>query len=133
MLSLALNNIGQAALACGDTPRAILAYQEALDLALGIDVPLAIASAMSGSAAVAAARGDHVGAAQLLGATEIIREASHQDRVTHFAQHTEAVQCVRSALGEVAFATAWSAGRALSIEEAINLPRILGPLEANTL
>jgi predicted ATPase/DNA-binding XRE family transcriptional regulator len=129
VLCLALADIGQVALARGDTPRAIAAYQEALDLALGIDVPLNIANALACFAAVAAAQGDHTGAAQLLGATESLRAASHQDRIPNSAQHAQTIQAVRAALGEAAFAAAWEAGHALPAEEAVELPRGLGLLD----
>ena len=128
-LGLVLTNIGAVALAWGDTPRAIAAYQEALDLGLGIDADWVIASALAGFAAVAAARGEHPAAAKLLGATETMREASHQDRLSNHAHHTQTTQTVRAALGETAFAAAWNDGRALPAEEAIDLPRVLGLVE----
>jgi tetratricopeptide (TPR) repeat protein len=129
VLSLALSNIGQVALARGDAPCALVAYQEALDLALGIAADMAIVDALAGFAAVAAAQGDHTGAAQLLGATESLRAASHQDRIPNSADHAQTTQTVRAALGEAAFAAAWDAGRALPAEEAVVLPRVLGLLD----
>jgi predicted ATPase len=133
VLSLALSDIGQVALARGDTHRAIAAYQEALDLALGIGVPLDIANALAGFAAVAAARGDHAAAARLLGATETLRDASHQDRVPNYAHHAQTTQTVRAELGEEAFAAAWNEGRALPEDEAIEFLRDLGLLDGHIL
>ena len=127
-LSLGLTNIGAVALARGDTPRAVVAYQEALDLALGIEADWVIANALAGFAAVAMARGDHAGAAQLLGATETVREASHHARIPSFTHHAQTTRAVRAALGDAAFVAAWEAGRALPAEEAVDLPRALGLL-----
>jgi predicted ATPase/class 3 adenylate cyclase len=125
VLSIALGNIGQVALAHGDGPRALLAYQEALDLGRGIGNDWAIANALAGFAAVAAAQDEHLAAARLLGATETFRAASHMDVVANAAHHAQTTQAVRAALGEAAFAEAWDAGRALSAEEAVELPCVL--------
>jgi predicted ATPase len=132
VLSLALSNFGQVALARDDASSALVTYQEALDLALGIDADMAIVDALSGFAAVAAAQGDYAGAAQLLGATESLRAASHQDRIPNSAHHAQTTQAVRTALGEADFAAAWEAGRALPVEDAVELPRALRLLEAES-
>jgi predicted ATPase/DNA-binding XRE family transcriptional regulator len=126
VLSLGLTTVGAVALAQGDTSSAAAAYQEALHLGLGVDADWAIASALAGFAAVAAARGDHTAAAQLLGATETFREASHQQRLTNYVHHTQTTQAVRSALGESAFTAAWNTGCCLPWEDAVDLPRALG-------
>ena len=85
-----------------------------------------MANALAGFAAVAAAWEDHRAAAQLLGATETVREASHIDAISNYAHHAQTMQAVRTALGEAAFAAAWEAGRALTTEEAVELPQALG-------
>ena len=126
VLSLGLTTVGAVALAQGDTPRATAAYQEALDLGLGINADWAIASALAGFAAVAAARGEYIAAAQLLGATETLREASHQQRLTNYIHHAQTTLAVQSVLGESAFAAAWNTGRGLPEEDAVDLPRALG-------
>ena len=129
MLSLCLVTRGGVALGWGDLPRAVVAYQEALELALGIEMQWVVAGALAGFAAVAAARGHHVAAAGLLGAAATIREASHQDRFANFYHHAQTTQAVRAAVGEAAFVAAWEAGRAMPAEEAVDLPRSLGLLE----
>jgi len=126
MLSICLLTNGEVALGRGDLPRAVVAFQEALELALGVDMPWAIAGALAGFAAVPAARGHHVAAAELLGAAATIREASHQVRFANFYHHAQTTQTVRAALGEEAFVAAWEAGRAMPAEEAVDLPRFLG-------
>jgi predicted ATPase/transcriptional regulator with XRE-family HTH domain len=125
-LSVGLTIIGAVALASGNMPRARIAYQEALDHALGIEVEWLIANALAGFAAVTAALGDHVAAARLLGATEIVLESSLHARIPNFTHQAQTIQAVRAALGETAFAAAWEAGRTLSPEEAVDLPRSLG-------
>ncbi len=132
VLSLSLVTNGEVALGWGDLPRAVVAYQEALEIALGIDMQWAIAGALAGFAAVPAARGHHVAAAELLGAASTIREASHQDRFANFYHHAQTTQTVRAALGEEAFVAAWESGRAMSAEDAIDLPRTLGLLEKSS-
>lgn len=129
-LSMVLSSIGVLALARGDLARAIAAYQEALERALRIDVAFAVADALAGFAAIAAARGNHSAAAQVLAATETVREASRRARIPHDARYAQTLQTVRTVLGEVAFVAAWDAGRALPVEEAVTLPRSLGLFEA---
>jgi tetratricopeptide (TPR) repeat protein len=131
VLSLSLGSVGELALAAGDQSRALAAYREALDLGLGIDSAWAVANTLSGFAALAAARGDHAGAARLLGAAETWLQASHQDRYPNYAHHARTTEAARAALGAAAFAAEWRAGRALSIEEAAELPRALGLLDEN--
>jgi hypothetical protein len=119
VLSLCLTTIGAVALARDDTSEAAAAYEEALALGLGIDSDWAIASALAGFAAVAAARGDYFTAAKLLGATETVREASHQQRLPNYVHHAQTTQAVRTALSESAFTTVWEAGRALATEDVV--------------
>jgi predicted ATPase/DNA-binding XRE family transcriptional regulator len=126
VLSLSLTNIGMMALARSDPAGAAAAYQEALDLGLGIDADWVIASALAGFAAVAEARGEFTAAAELLGATETLREASHQQRLANYAHHAQTTQVVRAALGESAFTAAWHTGRNVPAEDAVDLPRALG-------
>jgi predicted ATPase/transcriptional regulator with XRE-family HTH domain len=126
MLSVGLATIGQAAIACGDTSRAVAAYQEALDLALGLSNDWLIANALVGFAAVITAHCDYAESARLLGVADRLREVSHHPRLPHHFHHTQTVQAVRTALGESAFTTAWDAGRALSLDEAIKLVHSLG-------
>ena len=126
MLSVGLATIGQAAIACGDTSRAVAAYQEALDLALGLSNDWLIANALVGFAAVMTAHGDYAESARLLGVADRLREVSHHPRLPHHFHHTQTVQAVRTALGESAFTTAWDAGRALSLDETIEFVDSLG-------
>jgi predicted ATPase/transcriptional regulator with XRE-family HTH domain len=129
MLSICLTTRGAIVLARGDVTRAVAAFRQALDLALGLEMDWAASAACAGFAAVAAARADCVAAAQLLGAAETFREASHQRRMANFYHHAQTTQVVRSALSAEAFAAAWDAGRALPMGEAGDLPRTLGLLE----
>jgi hypothetical protein len=83
-------------------------------------------SASAGSPTATVARGDHVAAAQFLGATETVREASHQDRLSNYAHRAQTIRAVRTGLGESAFTAAWDAGRPLSVEEAVTFVHVLG-------
>jgi hypothetical protein len=88
----------------------------------------ATSAACAGFAALAAGRAEYIDAATLLGAAEIIREASHQSRMANFYHHAQTTQAVRAALDDEAFAAAWDAGRALPLEDAAALPRARGLL-----
>ena len=69
-----------------------------------------------------AARGQAHRATRLSGAAEALRAAIGVPLRPHEqASHTQAVQALRAALGEEAFANAWAEGRALSLEEAVAL------------
>jgi predicted ATPase len=132
-LGLSLTNLGAVALARSDVSAAIASFQESLALGLGVDADWVVACALAGFAAVASARGDHTAAARLLGATETLREASHQGRLSNYFHHAQTRQTVRAALGEAAFAAAWEEVRALPADEAIDLPQNLGLLEGRIL
>lgn len=121
ILSLCLIITGQVALGRDDLARATVAYHEALELALDLDMQWAIAGALTGFAALATAIDRHATAAELLGAAETIREASHQDRFANFYHHAQTAQRVRVAVGNETFVAAWRAGLALSTAEAADV------------
>jgi non-specific serine/threonine protein kinase len=131
-LGLSLTTLGAVALARSDVSAATAIFQESLALGLGVNADWVVAGALAGFAAVAATRGDHT-AARLLGATETLREASHQGRLSNYYHHAQTIQTVRAALGEAAYAAAWEEGRALPTDEAIDLPRNLGLLDGRIL
>jgi non-specific serine/threonine protein kinase len=75
---------------------------------------------------VAAARGQALRAARLAGGAEALWESlgvrvPPDEQADHEADHEQAVQVMRAALGEEAFATAWAEGRALSLDQAMAL------------
>jgi non-specific serine/threonine protein kinase len=105
----------------GDLGRAAL-HREALLLGRDFGAKDVVAASLEGLSWVAAARGQPDQAARLGGAAEALRDTlglplAPEQR----AGHNQAVQAVRDALGEEAFAAAWAAGRTLPLEEAIAL------------
>jgi non-specific serine/threonine protein kinase len=79
---------------------------------------------LEGLAAVTVAQGEPERAARLFGAGEGLRGAMGvplhpADR----AEHDRSVAAVRAALGEAAFAAAWAAGRAMTLEQAVDFAR----------
>jgi hypothetical protein len=74
--------------------------------------------ALAQLAAVAAAQGQPLKAARLLGAAAVLHEASaNPQRLDHDRQAAD----LRAALGEAAFAAAWAEGRAMPLEAAVSL------------
>src|SRR5690606_40878433 len=58
-------------------------------------------------------------AARLFGAEEALREAIGAPVAHHRARHDQAIAAVRDGLGATAFATAWAAGRAMPLADAV--------------
>src|SRR5262249_5227198 len=75
---------------------------------------------LEGLAAVTVAQAQPERAARLFGAAERLREeiGACVPRAER-ADHERSVAAVRTALGEEAFAAAWAAARALSLEQAV--------------
>jgi hypothetical protein len=69
---------------------------------------------------VAGAEGDAERAARLFGAAEALREALGAPLPpVERAHYDRSIATVRAALGEKAFAAAWTAGRAMPLEAAV--------------
>ncbi len=118
--ALALSNLGQVAHDRGDDGRAAALYRESLTLYRDVGEKLGLAGCLEGVAMVAQAQGRAERAALLHGASAGLRAAlgaplPPSDR----AAHDRVATALRETLGERAFATAWAAGRALSLEQAI--------------
>jgi class 3 adenylate cyclase len=89
-----------------------------------------IAGCLAGLAHVAEAEGRLEQAARLLGATEVLLEASGKNfddtepigvgriQISNQSEYERHVAAVRAALSDEAFAAAWAAGRALPLEQA---------------
>jgi non-specific serine/threonine protein kinase len=79
-----------------------------------------IALGLLRAATLAEVRGDPGRAAMLLGAAEALRKASGVPlEQLHRPQHDPTVAVLRAALDDAEFAAAWSAGGALSVEDAL--------------
>jgi hypothetical protein len=102
--------------------RAPAVLHEALVLSRDIGARELITDILENLARLAVMHGRAPRAARLSGATEALREALNVPLAPdQRADHTRAVQAMRAALGEAAFAAAWVEGRALPLEAAIAL------------
>jgi predicted ATPase/tRNA A-37 threonylcarbamoyl transferase component Bud32 len=121
-VSVTLGNLGAVACVQDDLPVAHSCYREVLALEQAMGSKEGIACAMDGLAAVAAKRTAWEHSARLAGASEALRETigyelEAPDR--QFRDHYLAE--VRAALGEEAFAAALAQGRALTLEQAVEI------------
>ena len=123
-IARSLHNLGYVAHAQGDDDRAAARFAESLRLFQEWGNKRGVAECLAGVATVAVGRAaEHERArraARLLGAAEAQFEAIGAamwpaDRL----EHRRTVAAVSSALGDEAFAAAWTAGRAISLEQAI--------------
>ncbi len=112
--------LGRIALDRGAYERATACYKESLTLSQETGGQEGVATALEGLAAVAGMQGQPVRAARLFGAASSLRTPlgaplTPIDRPSY--QHT--VAAIRAQLDEPAFLNAWTAGQALTLEEAI--------------
>lgn len=119
-VSRALTRLGLAASTQRDYRSARALHQESLALRRALGDQWGIAESLEGLAEVARAQGELERAARLFGAASGLREAlgtplPPSDRADRERSMTDAC----AALGAEAFATAWTAGRALPLEEVI--------------
>lgn len=119
-LSDAWLNLSWAALLRGDLTRAGTACAEGLAVARAEHDLLRLGRAVCGAAGLAAIGGDEAGAARLFAFSAGRRD---EDQIplkpTIQAEHDQLVTRVRETLGDVAFAAAWAAGRAISLDDAL--------------
>jgi predicted ATPase/class 3 adenylate cyclase len=113
-------SLGDVALRRGDCLRAAALYRESLIQQRGVGDKPGITRCLEGLAAVACARSRYGEGARILGAAEALREATgFQPAPFEQADHDHLVVSVRATLGDAAFAAAWSEGRAMTLEQAI--------------
>jgi predicted ATPase/DNA-binding SARP family transcriptional activator/DNA-binding CsgD family transcriptional regulator len=127
-VAMSLGVAGVSALEQGDPERAAKLFEEDLRLLRKLRDKAGIVYGLLGMAGVAALRGKLARASRLWGASEVLREVfglpltpmvrDHYDYVGYLA-------VARAGLGEVPFEAAWSEGRAMSPEQAIEYA--LGP------
>ncbi len=98
-------------------------YEQGVKVARESGDKLTIIPGLEGLASAVAAQGNHVWAAHLWGAAEALREAIGAPLPpVERAPYHQAVEALRTQLGEQAFATAWAQGRTLSLEQALAAP-----------
>jgi tetratricopeptide (TPR) repeat protein len=116
-----LVSLGEATRAQGQSGQAAAYFTESLliaDLVLGRKSLLA--DCLSALAGIAGAQGRLEQAARLFGAATLLRESTRaRSSLVDWATYEHDVTTVRAQLGTAAFAAAWAAGRALTLEQAI--------------
>jgi predicted ATPase len=118
--ALMLMNLGHVARLTGDFDQARSRYEESLRLLAGVGDRSALTSCLEGCACLAAGEGQAARAARLFGAAHAFRETMDVplppvDRPGYEAP----LNAARLGLGEEAFLTAWTEGRAMTLERAI--------------
>lgn len=118
--SVAFTARARVALARGEYRSAESDAQAALTEAVGVHAYLCVADAMECLAASAAASGDSLVAARLIGAAESAREQTGESRFEVFqAGYERLIAELQEAIGQQELASVRAAGTRLSIEEAI--------------
>jgi non-specific serine/threonine protein kinase len=114
-----LGDLGNIARRQGDLVRATELHRQALELKYALGAPRQIAITLEDLASVAGAEGRGERAACLLGAASAVRETIGTPQAVPERLATEqAVAPARAALGEQAWVAAFTAGRALSLDQA---------------
>ena len=118
-----LSTVGLAALARGDHTQAVDHFVQLLAFAREIASALATAYSLIGFGAVAVVSGQSRRAAQLFGAVEFLLRSGGIDIIvwggTTSAVYKMFLQSAQAQLDEATFSTALAAGRALTMEQAI--------------
>jgi tetratricopeptide (TPR) repeat protein len=119
-LATTLTRLGSIECEMGRDARASELYRESLVLARRFGFTYEAAIRLEGMARVAVMQGQPERAARLLGASAALREEMGTPLTpVSRTDHDHAVNAVRAALGEDAFAAAWEVGHAMSLEEAV--------------
>jgi non-specific serine/threonine protein kinase len=128
-----LVDLGSVAVDQGRHAEALAYFREALTLLDKLGYPLLVVNALVGSALVAVAWGQAERAARLLGKSEAEREHFHVavDLPTERAALARAEASARKALGTQRLRVAWSAGRDLSLSEAMHEVQAIEPPTRN--
>jgi non-specific serine/threonine protein kinase len=115
-----LGGLGHLARDAGDLAHARTLYGESLVLRREIGNLFAVAQALEDLAVLAGRERDAERAIRLLGASEVYCETfGAQAPVTIAAEYEPIMAEGRATLGEAAFAAAWTEGRAMALEQAI--------------
>jgi predicted ATPase/DNA-binding CsgD family transcriptional regulator len=111
--------LGYVAQRRGETVQAAVAFAKGLTLLRNLWIGESITLGLEGVATLANARRQPARAARLFGAAESLRESAGMPLPpVNRADYERDLAAVRAQLDEAAFATAWAAGRALTLEEA---------------
>jgi predicted ATPase/class 3 adenylate cyclase len=122
VIALLLHNLGQVAHRRGEHERAWALFRESLKLYWGLKNRVGIASCLAGLAGAGASMQRTAWAAQLLGAVEQSLVVSEENlEVVDQAEYDRNVALVRRRLDPAVYAAAWACGRAMGLEEAVEL------------
>jgi predicted ATPase/DNA-binding SARP family transcriptional activator len=115
-----LEKMGRVAQHRGDRQQAATLFRESLALQHASGTKRGVEECLEGLAVVAQEEQQPVRAAQLFGSAMALREAIHSLLLpVKRDDHECHVAAARAALGEEAFAAAWAAGQAMSLEDAV--------------
>ena len=130
-MALSLHGLGNVAHAQGDDVSAHALFEESLTIRRELGEKYGIALSLEAFAEVASNQARPARAAHLMGAAETLREAIHAPiSPSERDKYEHSVSEVRTALGEEAFAAAWSKGGAMTMEQAIAYALHDGPQES---
>jgi predicted ATPase/Tfp pilus assembly protein PilF len=119
-IAYSLLNLGHAALAQRDLALAAAQYNESLALLQELEEKRGMAECLEGLAGVAAKQGLFEPAARVWGAADAVREAiSAPLSPAERARHEQIVAEARAQVDVVVWAKAWTAGRAMALEQAL--------------
>jgi predicted ATPase/class 3 adenylate cyclase len=124
-LATALLNLGEVVEMKGETARAAELIREALRLYAEMDVRNAVAYCLELLAAIDSSEGRPHEAAQLFGAADKIREdIGTPVESFNLERYNRDLDAVKAALGEEAFAKSWEDGRAMKIDQAVEIAQL---------
>ncbi|HET9344904.1 MAG TPA: tetratricopeptide repeat protein [Candidatus Limnocylindrales bacterium] len=119
-LSNALSDLGFVTAASGDLGGAATLQREALTIAARIRARTIVAQSIDGVAEIVARRGDPLGAARLWAAAETIRQTTRAALLAADRRRIDrSIAAAREAADADAWWSAWAAGEALSLEDAV--------------
>jgi predicted ATPase/class 3 adenylate cyclase len=119
----ALHVLGRIALAQGDLDTAGASFLEALDNDERVGNRTGMGIVLDNLAARDSARGHHLRAVRLAGASEVIKEAAGGHAPPPFIDLPDPRDAARDALGEEAVAAAWGEGQAMTLDQALAYAR----------
>lgn len=119
-IAIVLQNLAHVAQYQGDTAQAVARFRAGLALAQELGLKELIAACFAGLAGVAAAAGQSERAVQLFGASEALLDGIGATlEPADQADYDRSVAMTHTQFDESAFAAAWEAGRALTLDQAI--------------
>ncbi len=119
----ALFGVGRVAFGTGDLDTAAASFLEALDHEEQVGNRTGMGIALDNLAAQASARGDHLRAVRLAGASDVIKETAGGHAPPALIDLPDPRTAARPVLGESAVAAAWAEGRDMPLERALAYAR----------